>query len=416
MPYITRDDGEHFVVPSYRDVLSGKKLSLLKREILLLAQNYGEYIALQKKSIDQYEIAFSPEPGVLLGETVWHYFKRSRDLIYCEAIPNTAEAILVIVKSGSVYLDGSFPIDSLAEELIIFKTQQTTFDIYLYGNVSISQLPEEGKFSFDAASIKSFTVLDKPLFPTLPIVKPFQLQLVEVALRNQGIGTFPIKKILASIVALGFLWMGWTFISLHKKELPRVLVGVVNPYQLYVNRLTSPNPASQIHKIVNYTSLLFTVPGWYPDKISYDNNTGSSNKINASVKSRGGRTKLLFAWAKKNKFDVELSTAGFNLTAVLLAGDRLPPDEIHPLKEIIGNLIDKLSYVVPGNPIAIGTYMDKSKFTQAELTLSFSNLSPTTLNLVGQQLETLPLVLSKVDLTVTNGNLSGSIALTALGN
>src|SRR3990167_80168 len=138
MPYITREDGERFIIPSYRDVLSVKKQSLLRREVLLLASNYGEYATLQRKNADQYEVAFSPDPGYLLGETVWHYFKRPRDLIYCEAIPNTAEAILVIVKGGSVYLEGSFPIDTIPEELVIFQTQQNNFEIYIHGNVPIS--------------------------------------------------------------------------------------------------------------------------------------------------------------------------------------------------------------------------------------------------------------------------------------
>src|SRR5688572_11892417 len=105
MPYITREDGEHFVIPSYRDVLVVKQKNQLKKEILLLSQSYGEYITLQKKGGNQYEVAFSPDTGYLLGESIWYHFKRPVDLIYCEAIPNTTEAILVIVKSSSVYLD-----------------------------------------------------------------------------------------------------------------------------------------------------------------------------------------------------------------------------------------------------------------------------------------------------------------------
>ena len=146
MPYITREDGEHFVIPSYRDVLTAKNKSALKRDILALSQNYGEYITLQRKSPLQYEIAFSPDTGYLLGESIWHHFKRPQEMIYCEAIPNTTEAILVIVKLGSVYLDGKIPIDSISEELIIFLTQQNQFNIYIYGSVPISQTPEEGKF------------------------------------------------------------------------------------------------------------------------------------------------------------------------------------------------------------------------------------------------------------------------------
>ena len=148
MSYITREDGEHFVIPSYRDVITSKQKSFIKKEILLLSQSYGEYITLQKKNDNQYEVAFSPDTGYLLGESLWHYFKRPLDMIYCEAIPNTTEAILVIVKNGSVYLDGSFPLDSIPEELVVFLTQQNNFEICIYGDVPISQTPEIGKFSF----------------------------------------------------------------------------------------------------------------------------------------------------------------------------------------------------------------------------------------------------------------------------
>ena len=52
----------------------------------------------------------------------------------------------MIVKSGSVYLDGSFPIDSISEELVIFKTQQINFDIYIYCYVPINPPPQPRKF------------------------------------------------------------------------------------------------------------------------------------------------------------------------------------------------------------------------------------------------------------------------------
>ena len=131
MPYITREDGEHFVIPSYRDVLSIKQKTQLKKEIYSLSQSYGEYITLQKKSVNQYEVAFSTDTGYLLGESIWHTFNRPEDMIYCEVVPNTTEAIFVIVKSGIVYLDGRFPLDSIPEELVVFLTQQNKFEIYI---------------------------------------------------------------------------------------------------------------------------------------------------------------------------------------------------------------------------------------------------------------------------------------------
>lgn len=194
MPYITREDGVHFVVPSYRDVITVKSSSVAKKEILLLSSNYGQYITLQAKGPIQYEIACSPDTGYLLGESIWYYFKRPLDMIYCEAVPNTTEAILVIVKDGSVYLDGSFPLDAIPEELVIFLTQQNHFQIYVYGDVPISESPQEGKFSFEPSSVKSFSELDSPVFPSLPLYKTYQLQLVDQVLKTHGIGVLPIQK------------------------------------------------------------------------------------------------------------------------------------------------------------------------------------------------------------------------------
>lgn len=416
MSYITREDGVRFIIPSYRDVLSVKKTSLLKREVLLLANNYGEYIALQKKSANQYEIAFSPDPGALLGETVWQYFKYPRDLIYCEVIPNTSEAVLVIVKSGSVYLDGSFPIDSIAEELVVFQTQQNQFDIYLYGNVPISQTPEEGKISLDPSSVKSFTILDKPVFPTLPVVKAFQLQLVDVVLKAQGIGVFPIKQLSLVALVLGLGWLGWQYVRSHHKEIaiPEVFVNAVNPYQAYITKLSSPNPAAQINEIVNDISLMFTIPGWYPTAYTY--NAAKNSSIIVTVKSLGARTNLLYSWANKNNLKVEIKPDGFYLNAALKSTNRSPPTVIYKLDHVIANIIDRLSYIMPGNPVSISAFNNQGKYIETEVTISFANISVTTLKVIGQDLKLLPLILSKVDLTVENGSLSGSIVLTALGN
>ena len=108
----------------YYPVLSGcskrkKTNPLAPRNSLTLFELWRIHCLLRKNA-DQYEVAFSPDPGYLFGESVWHYFKRPLDLVYCEAIPNTSEAILVIVKAGIVYLDGSFPLDSIFDEISYF--------------------------------------------------------------------------------------------------------------------------------------------------------------------------------------------------------------------------------------------------------------------------------------------------------
>jgi hypothetical protein len=410
MPYITRDDGERFVIPSYRDVLRVKKANLLKREMTLLASNYGDYATLQKKARDEYEVAFSSEFGYLLGETVWAYFNRPRDLIYCEAIPNTNEAILVIVKSGSVYLDGSFPIDSISEELVIFKTQQNQFDIYISGDVPISETPEDGTFYFDKNSIHSFNFLEQPIFQNLPIIKAFQLQLIDVVLKSQGIGTFPIKPVLIIAVIFGFIFAGWQILRESEVEIPQSIVSVVNPYQAYIVSLSSPSPEDQIQNLVDNITQLLAIPGWFPNKLSYNNGS-----LLASVRSNGGRTNTLFTWAKNNNANVQIASDGMYVQLMSKLNNRPATTTVNELKEVIASLIDRLSYVLPGNPLKIGASENKGQYIQTAITISFADISLTTLALIGQQFKGLPLVLSNTTVDVNNGFVSGTIDLIALG-
>lgn len=413
MAYITREDGERFVIPSYRDVLSAKKSALLKREIMMLSTNYGEYITLQKKNLDQYEVAFSQETGCLLGESVWHNFKRPFDMIYCEAIPNTSEAILVIVKSGSVYLDGSFPVDSIAEELIIFKSQQNDFVIYIHGDVPISEKPEEGKISFDQKSVQSFTVLDQPVFPTLPTVKAFQLQLVDVVLKEQGIGVVPAKKIVAVVMMLGLLWMGYNYFTSNKEQLPVSFIAPSNPYQQYQTALSSPDPSQELTELTKRITLFFSIPGWWPEKIDYTG--GMPGSLDVTVISRGARIKTLLAWAKLNNFLVDIRSDAIHLTDSVSVPGRRYSNTIVKIQDVFASVIDRVSYVVPGNSLQIGKVEDKKGYVTAGLSIRVSALPATTLFAIADLLAGMPLVLSGVSFKTIEGNLTGTIDFTALG-
>lgn len=411
MAYITREDGERFVIPSYRDTLSAKKKNLLKREILLLSTSYGEYITILRKSVEQYEIAFSNEAGYLLGETVWHYFKRPLDLVYCEALPNTQEAILVVVKSGTVYLDGVFSLDSIADELIVFKTQQNNFNVYVYGNVPISEHPEEDKFSFDSDSVNSFTVLDESVFQALPLLKTFQLQLVDTALRTQGIGVLPLKPIILGLVAIGLVWMAWVFFTTHKKELPAVIVGVVNPYQVYIDTLTSPDPAREMEQVFHAIQYLSYIPGWHADKIDY-----AKGKLVAAVTSQGAKTDVLFDWANRYRATINILPQGFYVNMFVYTPSRQPPKTINPINEVIATIVDRVSYILPGNTLEVAQIVDRRDYKDTTVTIKFDTIPITTLEMIRQQLEELPVVLRSMNATASNGDLTGSITLQVLGN
>jgi hypothetical protein len=411
MPFITREDGEHFVIPSYRDVLTAKQKGQLKKDILLLSQSYGEYITLQKKGIMQYEVAFSPDAGYLLGESIWHYFKKPTELIYCEAIPNTTEAILVIVKAGSVYLDGSFPLDSIPEELIIFLTQENNFEIYTYGDVPISETPQEGKFSFDPKSVKSFTALNKPVFPTLPLLSVYRLKLVDAVLKAQGIGVFPTGTLLSLLFLLGLGWLGWWYFTPEKAPIV-VEEKKVNPFEAYNKALSSPRPGEEIKKVLTYLIELRGMPGWHVKSVAY-----TKENLSVVVQSDGGKTEDLLIWAQNNKYTVSIKSEGIYLDKSIKLDSRVLPTKIYPLKQVIAAFVDKLASVYPGNNITLGKTEKKDAYSSIILEIRLSDVSPVVLALIGNQFKDLPFVLRNLSFNANEENTySGTITVEAFGN
>src|SRR6185312_4573646 len=162
MPILRRNDGTSFVIQPYRESLSLTSTGLLKKELYLLGQNYGGYSRIFRQPDGRFEAVFSRDPGYLLGETVWQHFGKPYDLLYCEALDGESQqALVVVVRGGSVYLDAKIPYANLAEELAPLQAGTGTFVVYTQGDVPLSKNVEPGKFSLDPARVKSFTRLTK---------------------------------------------------------------------------------------------------------------------------------------------------------------------------------------------------------------------------------------------------------------
>lgn len=415
MPFITREDGEHFVVPSQRDVITVKSNSQLKRELELRSANYGEYITLQKKNATQYEAAFSPDPGYLLGESIWHHFNRPIDMIYCEEIPNTSEVILVIVKGGSVYLDGSFPNDSVVEELIVFLTQQNNFEIYTYGDVPISEQPEPGKLSFDSSAVKSFTILEQPVFPTLPLLKIYQLQLLSIVLAEHGIGVFPLRKV---IIGLAFLGLGYfaytTFFETEVQQAPvapKQAEQVVDPFQFYYDTMASPPPDEEVKQFMDMYKLFLTIPGWMPQEVIYTNKVGT-----AKVTTKGADVSDLMRWADINNMKVQFEPSGITVDKNIFLPNRPKTTDFVDITTTLANLIDRIHAVYPGNVINFAQNVSNGRTKTTVATIELTNISPMVITMIGDQLAGLPVKILKISVKVSNNLTSSTIILQVVGS
>lgn len=409
MSHITRDDGVNFVIPSYRDVLTVKSKKAVQGEVISLGKRYGDYLAMQRKSQVQYDVAFSPDGGYLLGESVWQHFNKPVDMIYCESIANTTEVILVIVKGGNVYLDGNFPVDSVQDELLIFLTQQNEFEIYTYGNVPISETQQDGKFCFDASSVKSFKVLDESAFKNLALIDAYQLKLIDITLHEHGIGSLPVKQ-LAIVLSPIILIMVLVIAIITLKPEPQEVQIEPNPYQLYVDQMVAPYPDQLIEMFVDKLQLLYSAPGWYVATIKYQ-----SGEIAASMKSSGSSIESLMAWSDAHGLTVRINPSGVFVAANIDAISRQKPKLVYPTTQTLAIFLDRLAKVYPGNNVSLEIIQVPRPVSSYSMKIAVTGLTPMTLRLIGEQTKGLPLILEDITLSSPGALLEGRIILRAMG-
>ena len=271
MPTLRRDDGVQFVVQSYRELLGIKSISALKREIRTLAKNHGEFIRCYKQESGQLEVVFSREPGFLLGETVWNHFGRPQDLIYCEALPDKQHTLLVIVRSGSVYLDAKVVYSDLMDEFSALFANNEQYLVCVCGDVPLSDAPSEDAFVFDSNSARAFKRFPESVFAKLELDVEFQLQPLELALTASKFSRPIFFPLLFACIIL-FLAIGlwhWYVGSLDAGT--NMQKPIVNPYAIYYEAMATPDPNSQLKELTAIIGQTYGLPGWQLVSIEYKN-------------------------------------------------------------------------------------------------------------------------------------------------
>lgn len=411
MPILKRDDGIQFAIHAYRELLPPAKMSILRQEIQNLALSHGEYVCLFKLPNGQTEAVFSRDPGFLLGEAIWQHFGKPNDLIYCEALPEGHFAIIVVVRGGSVYLDTKIPFANLHDELASLVTGVNQYDIYIYGDVPISSKKERGKFTFDPAQVKSFTILQQPVFKTLPVDDSLQLKPLEFALRFQKIVN-KTPLIIIGVIAL-LLLAGWWYLHQRSKAPPPQATPQVNvdPYFAYRSALRSPAPQKQIAELSSLVTILYGLPGWQATGVTF---TGSNYTI--QLNSLGGTVEFLNRWVRTRNMSMTLTSQGVTLAYPSNLPNRAAPNAIYPLQQVIYVIIDKVDNVMPQRSVVLGSTVALPYYQSATLTIQVNNVSPSVLTLIGRQLINLPVKITAAQLAINQGLLTGSISLTAFGN
>lgn len=423
MPLITRDDGISFAVYTYRETLSSKNLSMLRREAMIISRENGQFARFFSLSGNEVEAVFSRDQGYLLGELIWQHFGNPVDLIYCEALPDGDNALLVVVRGGSVYLDAELPIMNLADEFISLISGENNYQIYIYGDVPLAESATDEKFAFDEMLVESFMELDTPVFPTLQVDEAFKLLPIDEALAEfKTPSVVPIKAIIGIIVLAAVGYFGWKMLGPKPQQVVSVTTngpsvvqqpvqtGANNPYAAYQNQLMTPSPGDIIMTAVQDVQLLLTIPGWTPSDMSYKNDS-----LSFDLKMAGGDLGLLLSWVRNNQVDLEAATGKAVIVFPLSLQNRPAPTVMYNLRDTVASLYDILRRVIPDTAPTLGATVSNGNFRQTSLTISFSGIAPATLVLLAKELQTYPVVMQTFTLTIDEGVLSGSMQLQILG-
>jgi hypothetical protein len=403
MPILKREDGVGFVLQPYRETLTIKNTSILRKEVRYLAEQHGQNVRLFKRKGGEYEAVFSPDSGILLGETVWHYFNQPEEFIYCEVLNNNAkekEVLLVIVREGKVYLDIKLKKDNLSEELASLLSETTTrYDVYIYGNGTLSEV-------FSHSAIKSLTKLDQALYTELQANPALQLLPLEQALDEHGLGIQKRSSLIAitivCLVLLGGLW--W---YAHTKQTPLQ----VNPFEQYELALQTPDPGQQISALNEGIRKADAIQGWYVGSVSYNGQVAQ-----LPMHSLGGNASDLMTESQALNMTVNFSSQGASIGFPTIIEGRPTPDRIANTQQTIALIIDRMMKILPGKAVQINNTTQNQVFQQTGITISFNNISPEVLQLIGSSMDDLPVTLISVTATKKDGLFSGNLQLNVVGN
>jgi hypothetical protein len=388
-----------FLFQPYREALTVKTASLLRKEIQYLAQQHGQYCRLFKRKAGEIEAVFSLEPGYLLGETVWHYFDESPYLIYCEKLTDEKDdqnILLVVVRDGIIYLDAKFSAITLKEELKnLLVTDSQKYKVYTYGTVP---------YKFEGVEFTK--TLEKSIFDGLVWDSAFQLLPTFEALREQGLEDRTRSSLaFVTIICLGLLGTLWWYSSKPKTSVN------VNPYEQYEMSLQTPTPESETTALVHGLQKINQIPGWNVVSVEYDGETGS-----AKLKSIGGAATQLLTMSQAMGMVVSFSSSGTYINFSTTLNHRPLPDKIASTEKTVALIMDRMTHVLPKKSVSVDQTITNRVFKEVALTISFNNVSPEVLQLIGSNLDDLPVNVKSITVNVKNGLLSGYFKISVVGN
>lgn len=181
MSIIRRDDHIQFVVGVYRERFSSGKPILLRRRLSELRPRYGEFCRVQPQKEHEFSLVVAREPGYLLAETIHQYFGHPSDMVYCEALSEGEEALLIVILGDQIVVDARLSRAEVAPNLWPFIQGSRTFSVYVYGSVPLVEYAPQGDVAFPRSRVLRFVHLDRSPFLQIPVLIDYQLTPMDIA-------------------------------------------------------------------------------------------------------------------------------------------------------------------------------------------------------------------------------------------
>jgi hypothetical protein len=413
MTQITRYDDVEFVVLTYRELLTAATPSMMKREIQLLATENGQYVKCFQRE-QGVETVFSKDGGYLLAELVWDFFGKPDNLIYCEELPKGTNAVLVVIRGGTVFIDTEINKRNLMDELAALTLGSTAYEIKLFGDLPIGE--GSSQFQFPTQNVGTLEYVESSVFLQLKPNEEYVLGTVKQAFASLGYTGVALKKlaiIAAILCVLGLII--WYVMKPAPPPPPPVVTGPPppppDPYADFKQALMTPAPDAVLQNLINTVNDAYTVPGWTPQSLTL---AGSTTTV--TLAKDGGNAGILLAW-KRSHPDIQMSinTGQAVLTYTMQVTARPTPEVIYKLPDLLANFYDELNAKFPGSTVTVGAIAKNSNYQQSSINISFTGQSPDSLMVLADVLKGLPAVLSAATMTVSSGLISGQLTIQLIG-
>lgn len=413
MPTLTRSDDIQFVMQPYRETLTLKKKSLLAQEVKYLAESHGQFVRLLASKEGKLDAIFSREPGYLLGESIWQHFHKPNDLIYCEEQADSHSVMLVVVQNASVYIDTIIPVKALRAELMPLLTGKHSYQVFLYGDVPITQTQDDAdsRFLLPKEFVTQIVQLDEPVFMDLEVAEDNKLLPLNMALKSGHLNSYTFAIALVGIlvfIALGVWWL--TGSKSDEMVAADSLLPHHNPYADFNHATSTPDPSRQLKQLAQACDDILTLPGWQLEHLALQ-----GQHVNFSLREDAGTYEELADWAASQHFFSHITVAGAEISQSMHLPKRQPAETIMPIEKTVAVLMDQVDELMTSQAVKFGHTYLHGRSKEARLTIEFTGVSPTMLSMIGTEFKGLPVQLVSVQADVKQGLLQGNIQLSVWG-